>query len=189
MNTLGHGTGRRRRQRRGIVILGWLLAAALMGLGHSMGQGAHAQETAAVLPPGEMRPDAHHDVSVSGSWFGAKTAIGGADPVAYFTEGRMVKGRDDITLTYLGAVWRFASAENRDRFKADPERYLPQYGGHCAWAAAHGKAAPGNPKFWRIVDGKLYLNFNAKTQKQWEQDIPGFIARADRHWRSPEGLR
>ena len=144
---------------------------------------------AGVLPPGEVHPDAHHDVSVSGSWFGTKYAIGGADPVAYFTEGRMVKGRADITLTYLGAVWRFASEENRARFKADPGRYLPQYGGHCAWAAAQGKAAPGNPKFWRIVDGKLYLNFNARTQKEWEQDIPGFIARADRHWQSAEGLR
>ncbi len=167
----------------------WLVAALLLaGLGPMPGRAGDAGGEG-VLPPGDVHPDARHTVSVSGSWFGTKYAIGGVDPVAYFTEGRPVKGRDDITLTYLGAVWRFASAENRARFQADPEAYMPQYGGHCAWAAAQGKAAPGNPKYWRIVNGKLYLNFNARTQKEWEQDIPGFIARADRHWQSPEGLR
>ena len=166
----------------------WLVAALLLaGIGPLPGRAGDAGGEG-VLPPGDVHPDARHTVSVSGSWFGPKYAIGGVDPVAYFTEGRPVAGRDDVTLTYLGAVWRFASEENRARFRADPEAYLPQYGGHCAWAAAQGKAAPGNPKYWRIMNGKLYLNLNAETQKAWEQDIPGFIARADRHWRSPEGL-
>ena len=78
--------------------------------------------------------------------------------------------------------WRFASAENRDLFLANPDAYSPQYGGYCAWAAAQGYTAPGNPKNWSVVDGKLYLNYNDKVQRDWEQDIPGFIAKADANW-------
>ena len=61
-------------------------------------------------------------------------AVGGYDPVAYFTVGKPVPGKADITVTHEGATWRFASAANRDAFKAEPAKYAPQYGGHCAWA-------------------------------------------------------
>lgn len=109
-------------------------------------------------------------------------AVGGHDPVAYFTEGRPVKGDRQFTLKHLGAEWRFASAANRDAFAAAPERYAPQYGGYCAWAVSQNYTASGDPQFWKIVDGKLYLNYDAEVQKRWERDIPGFIAKADRHW-------
>lgn len=109
-------------------------------------------------------------------------ALGGYDPVAYFGEGRAVEGSADQALEWKGATWRFASAENRARFLADPEAYAPQYGGYCAWAVSQGKTASGDPERWKIVAGKLYLNYNAAIQKRWEKDIPGFVEKADGHW-------
>lgn len=109
-------------------------------------------------------------------------AVGGVDPVAYFTEGRPVKGDRQFTLKHQGAEWRFASAANRDAFAAAPEKYAPQYGGYCAWAVSQGYTASGDPQYWKIVDGKLYLNYDADVQKKWERDIPGFIVKADHNW-------
>jgi YHS domain-containing protein len=109
-------------------------------------------------------------------------AIRGADAVAYHTEGRPVAGRAEFTHAWRGPTWRFASAENRDRFAADPERYAPAYGGFCAWAVAQGYTAPIDPAAWRIVEGRLYLNYDRAVQRRWERDIPGFIRRADGNW-------
>ncbi|MEM6488597.1 MAG: YHS domain-containing (seleno)protein [Pseudomonadota bacterium] len=110
-------------------------------------------------------------------------ALGGTDPVAYFTEGRPVPGDAAITADWAGATWRFSSAENRDRFLADPAAHAPQYGGWCAWAVAeHGSLAPTSPAAWSIVDGKLYLNYDANIQARWDKDRPGFISRADERW-------
>jgi YHS domain-containing protein len=110
------------------------------------------------------------------------TAIDGTDPVAYFTEGRPVEGSSDFTYEWNGATWRFASAENRDTFAAEPEKYAPQYGGYCAWAVAQGYTASTDPEAWKIVDGKLYLNYDKGVQAKWEADIPGFIKSADGNW-------
>jgi len=112
----------------------------------------------------------------------ASTAVGGYDPVAYFAEGKPVEGKKDITFTWKGATWRFASEKNRDAFKAKPEAYAPQFGGYCAWAVSRGYTAKGDPKIWKIVDGRLYLNYDARVQKDWEKDIPGNIAKADKNW-------
>ena len=109
-------------------------------------------------------------------------AVGGHDPVSYFTEGKPVAGKAEITLEHGGATWRFASEANRDAFKGDPARYAPQYGGYCAYAVALGHTAKGDPNVWSIVDGKLYLNFNAPTKATWEKDIPGYIKKADANW-------
>ena len=110
------------------------------------------------------------------------TAVGGYDPVAYLTEGRPVEGKRDITWTWKGATWRFANEKNRDAFKAAPETYAPQYGGHCAWAVSSGYTAKGDPNYWKVVDGRLYLNYDAGVQKNWEKDIPGHIANANKNW-------
>lgn len=110
------------------------------------------------------------------------TAVGGYDSVAYFTEGQAVPGSADITLEHAGAVWRFASEDNRAAFAANPEKYAPQYGGHCAFAAAKGYLAKGDPEAWHIENGKLYLNFNKQVQKMWFEDIPGYIKQADANW-------
>ncbi len=109
-------------------------------------------------------------------------AVGGYDPVAYFTVGKPVKGREDIALQHDGVTWRFASVENRDAFRADPAKFAPQYGGYCAWAVAEGYTAKGDPEAWRITDGKLYLNYNKSVQKTWEKDIPGNVRRGDANW-------
>lgn len=109
-------------------------------------------------------------------------AVGGYDPVAYFTDNRPVKGDSRFAYEYKGAQWHFASAANRDRFIAEPERYAPQYGGYCAWAVSEGSTASADPKLWKIVDGKLYLNYDASVQKKWEKDIAGHIRRADANW-------
>jgi YHS domain-containing protein len=109
-------------------------------------------------------------------------AVDGHDPVAYFKVGEPTKGTTQFKTTYKGAEYRFASAENLALFSAAPAKYAPQYGGYCAWAAAQGYTAPGRAAHWRIVDGKLYLNFNAKVQSDWEKDIPGFIKKANANW-------
>jgi YHS domain-containing protein len=110
------------------------------------------------------------------------TAVGGYDPVAYFSEGKPVEGRRDITWSWKGVTWRFASEKNRELFKAKPEAYAPQYGGHCAWAVSSGYTAKGDPKHWKIVNNKLYLNYNAQVQRDWERDVPGHIGKGDRNW-------
>jgi YHS domain-containing protein len=110
------------------------------------------------------------------------TAVGGYDPVAYFTDGKPVEGRRDIIYEWKGATWRFASERNRDAFKADPHAYAPQYGGYCAWAVSQGYTAKGDPKHWRVVAGKLYLNYDARVQRDWAKDIPGNVVKADRNW-------
>lgn len=110
------------------------------------------------------------------------TAIDGTDPLSYFDEGRPIKGSKDFTHKWNGATWRFASAKNRDRFAAAPEKYAPQYGGYCAWAVANNYTASTNPNAWSIVRGKLYLNYSKSVQKMWEKNIPGHIVSGDRNW-------
>lgn len=109
-------------------------------------------------------------------------ALRGYDPVAYFTEGAPRRGLEAYSTHWQGAEWRFASAAHRAAFVADPAAHAPQYGGYCAWAVAEGYLAPVDPEAWAIVDGRLYLNFNARIQRRWARDIPGFIARADANW-------
>lgn len=110
-------------------------------------------------------------------------AIRGTDPVAYFTDAAPVPGDPAITAGWNGATWRFATAANRDAFVADPVAYAPQYGGWCAWAVAtKGQLFTTQPENWKIVDGKLYLNFSDQVQADWNKDIPGFIAEGDRRW-------
>ena len=110
------------------------------------------------------------------------TAIDGTDPVAYFTEGRPVEGSSEFTHDWNGASWRFSTAENRDLFAADPELYAPQYGGYCAWAVSQGYTASTDPEAWKIVDGKLYLNYSLSVQRKWETDVAGHIAAGDGNW-------
>lgn len=109
-------------------------------------------------------------------------AVSGHDPVAYFTQGRPVKGDARFTTRWNGAQWRFASAENLAAFRANPARYAPQYHGYCAWAVAQGYTASADPTVWRIVDGKRYLNYSRSVGQNWERDIPGHIRKANANW-------
>lgn len=106
----------------------------------------------------------------------------GYDPVSYFAGVTPAKGLAAFTSAYQGETYLFVSAANCDAFAADPGKYLPQYGGYCAWAVAQGALAPGNPLISRVVDDKLYLNVNRDIAARWERDIPGFIRTADGNW-------
>lgn len=109
-------------------------------------------------------------------------AAGGYDVTAYFRHGKPALGSAKFQLNYKGATWRFASAESLASFTADPAAFAPQYGGYCSWAVSQGYLAPGDPKQWKIVDGKLYLNFNARAKELWEADQVDAIRRGQANW-------
>ena len=111
-------------------------------------------------------------------------AVGGYDPVAYFTQGAPVKGSKDHALEWKGATWQFSSAETLAKFEADPEAYAPQYGGYCAWAVSQGYTAKGDPQYWAVRDGKLYLNYDGSVQQTWLTNPDGFIQQANANWPS-----
>jgi YHS domain-containing protein len=120
---------------------------------------------------------------------GRGLAVKGYDVVAYFVDGRAVPGDARFEHAVDGVRYRFATAANRDRFAREPQRYLPQYGGFCAWAVSLGKTADTDPLAWRIVDGRLFLNYDRSVQKQWEGDIKGNVAKADANWPRLSGQR
>ncbi|GAB2583906.1 YHS domain-containing (seleno)protein [Spirosoma areae] len=112
----------------------------------------------------------------------AGKAIRGYDPVAYFADGKPVVGDSTLSSTYQGATWYFANTKNRDAFKANPDKYAPQYGGYCAYGTSQGHKAPTEADAWTINDGKLYLNYNKKVQTLWNKDRTGNIQKADTNW-------
>jgi len=115
--------------------------------------------------------------------FFSNKAISGYDTVSYFTQGKPVKGNKKFQYKYKQANWFFASEENMNKFKENPEKYAPQYGGHCAWAVSEqNDKVSADPLRWNIVDGKLYLNYDAGIKNKWEKNITGFIQQADKNW-------
>lgn len=113
---------------------------------------------------------------------GNGVALKGHDPVAYFTDGTPVQGSADYAAKHNDATYHFASAENRDTFLADPDKYAPQYGGYCAFGTTFGKKVPGDPQAWKIEDGKLYINSSPDVLTRWSADVPGNIEKADGIW-------
>jgi hypothetical protein len=109
-------------------------------------------------------------------------ALKGYDATAYFQHGKPVKGSPEFSHTWNGATWHFESAQSRDLFKANPERFAPQYGGYCAWAVSNNYTADIDPNAWKIIDGKLYLNYSKSVQRKWEPEAAKRIADADRNW-------
>ncbi len=112
----------------------------------------------------------------------SNTGAGGYDVVSYFEADEPTKGSADYSTRHLGATWRFASAENLARFQSNPERYLPAYGGYCAWAVSQGYLAKGDPKHWNIRQDRLYLNYNQSVQDRWLKSPDEFIQQADANW-------
>lgn len=112
----------------------------------------------------------------------AGVALKGYDPVAYFQQARPVKGCSQYTHSWMGATWQFASSADRDLFAANPEKYTPQFGGYCSWAVSRNHTADVDPQAWKIIDGKLYLNYNREVQKKWEQDVEQRIEAARKNW-------
>ena len=136
--------------------------------------------TALVVPPGQ--PALARGVAPVFTGILKGVAVGGYDPVAYFTQGTAVEGSSKITAEHSGATWRFASEANRAAFLADPNKFAPQYGGYCAYAVSQGYTAKGDPHAWSIHDGKLYLNYNRAVRTDWEKDKVRFIKLGDGNW-------
>lgn len=125
----------------------------------------------------------HSAASAAGEFYEKDgAAIRGYDPVAYFTDGKPVKGSAEHQATYRGSTFHFRSQANRDAFAANPAKYAPQYGGFCAFGTAGGYKAATQPGAFTIVGDKLYLNYNADVQKKWSSDIPGYVRSADGKW-------
>jgi YHS domain-containing protein len=109
-------------------------------------------------------------------------ALRGYDPVSYFTDGKPILGDYTITASYEGAIYRFTSEEHKALFVKEPTKYLPQYGGFCAFGTARGVKVDGDPTVWKIVDNKLYLNLAPPVAARWNQDIAGYIKAANEKW-------
>lgn len=113
-------------------------------------------------------------------------ALNGYDPAAYFLVGKAVPGDQRISAEFRGSIFYFASEENRDKFNAAPESFVPQFGGYCAYGASRGYKAKIDPTAFSIVNGKLYLNYDAKVQSVWNKDVAGFISQAESKWAEVE---
>ena len=108
--------------------------------------------------------------------------MSGYDPVAYFTDGKPMKGSGYHVAEFDGVTYAFASSEHKEMFTANPEKYVPSYGGYCAYGVAVGKKFVADPEVWKVVDGKLYLNLDKGIQAKWNADIPGDTKNGDKIW-------
>lgn len=109
-------------------------------------------------------------------------AIRGYDPVAYFTESKPVKGNEKLVYNWNNTNWYFSSQQNLDMFKANPEKYTPQYGGYCAYGLSNGYKAPTDADAWTIENGKLFLNYNKEVREMWNKEKKERIEKADKNW-------
>jgi len=140
------------------------------------GEQAAVEESVTTIDDGTRRP-------VFTGVDGGNVAIGGYDAVSYFEgDGTPVEGSSEHVISYNGTDYQFASAENAEKFAAEPAKFVPAYGGHCAWAMSNGKLAPGDPTIYKIVDGKLFLNYNKEVQETWLGETADFIAKSEKAW-------
>lgn len=109
-------------------------------------------------------------------------AIRGYDPVSYFIDGKPIAGKEEFVYTWNNANWYFSDQQHLDSFKVNPDRYIPQYGGYCAYGMYEGHKAPTSPDAWTIVDGKLYFNYNLKVRDLWRDKKEEKITIADNNW-------
>jgi len=109
-------------------------------------------------------------------------ALRGYDAVAYFAVDSAVKGDAKYSYVWNGAKWLFSSEENMNKFMANPEAYAPQFGGYCAYAVSEGYTADADPEAWKVVAGKLYLNYNRDVQKTWEKNEAERIENGKKNW-------
>ena len=118
---------------------------------------------------------------INTGYFG-NVAIKGYDPVAYFTENHAVKGNEDISHNWLGAVWVFSNEKHKKLFSEDPVKYAPQYGGHCSDGVAYGDITTNiDPQAWRIIEGKLYLNYDQGAAVEIEE-LEGQVEKSVKNW-------
>lgn len=113
----------------------------------------------------------------------SSAVIKGYDVVAYFTDGQAIKGKEELSYDYKGAQWLFSSEENKEAFIASPDKYVPQYGGYCAYAMSeYGKKVKVDPNQFTIKDGKLYLNYSRGINNKFNANIEQHITQADANW-------
>lgn len=112
----------------------------------------------------------------------SNVGVSGYDPVAYFTQEQAIEGSKDFELEHEGVRYRFSTDDHLQQFAADPDQFLPAYGGYCAYAVANGYTAKTDPEAWTVVDGRLYLNFNRSVRDRWLTDVSGNIAAGDKNW-------
>jgi len=123
---------------------------------------------------------------VNTGYFGG-VAIKGYDPVAYFTEGRPMKGSEKFSYDWLGTPWQFASAAHRELFIGDPTKYAPQYGGYCVGEVVHkGATINIDPEAWAIIDGKLYLSYSREFMEKFKANPSDELAKAEANWPAVE---
>ncbi len=115
---------------------------------------------------------------------GGGVALHGYDAVAYFDRKAAVRGVPAQVATYQGVRYQFADAASRAKFAAAPERYIPAYGGFCAYGVARGFKVDVDPEAWSVVDGKLYLNVSKSIRTTWQKDKARYIGKADANWDS-----
>lgn len=116
-------------------------------------------------------------------------AADGYDTVAYWTQNQAIEGDKKFTHEWQGAKWRFASQENLDLFKQNPEKYAPEYGGYCAWAMSGNDLAGVEGDAWTIYEGKLYLNYNKRVMTEWREQKALFVEQADKYYNERFGNR
>ena len=134
-----------------------------------------------IFPLAAPAQDAQHPVNTLGAP-AENVAIRGYDPVAYFRDGGPRQGKPEFAAQHDGATWWFASAEDKALFEADPEKYMPAFGGFCAYGTSRGYLVKIEPEAWSIVDGRLYLNYDLSVRDTWLKDPKGYIAKADANW-------
>ncbi len=117
---------------------------------------------------------------------GAPLAMHGYDPVAFFTAAAPTPGSAAFAAVQDGSTYYFASQQNLDAFKANPSKYTPAFGGFCTFGVSVGKKFDGDPRYWTVSDGKLYLNLNQEIYQQFSKDVPGNIAKAQKQWQTIE---
>lgn len=118
-------------------------------------------------------------------WYSYESGLGadGYDVVAYFDGGGGLRGEARFAVEFSGLWWHFTTAARRDAFIAAPEKYVPQYGGHCAYAASKSAIAFGDPDAWTVHDGKLYFNYDKSVRAKWEPGVDENVAKGDIYWR------
>ena len=109
-------------------------------------------------------------------------ALQAYDPVAFFTDNKPTQGDPSISKNYKGATYFFASKEHKRMFKAEPEKYVPEYGGYCAFGVAEGALFPVDINTWQIRNQKLYLNLNPDVKEEFNRDFEGQVAMAEKNW-------
>jgi YHS domain-containing protein len=113
---------------------------------------------------------------------GNPLALGGYDPVAYFTVGRPTPGDAKFSAVHEGATYYFASREDLAAFTADPAKYVPQFGGFCAMGVSHGRKFDGDPRVFKVYQGRLYLNLSPEVAAKFEADLANAVKRAEDNW-------